>query len=71
MVAKLKNNADLVEKMSKKFGVKEKVSIFASRFTKSGSLTILKDKYKQVPKLFIKIFENVNSERIKNCQESS
>ena len=37
--------------------------IFAVPFGTEGnsSLKILKDKYKQVPKLFIKIFENVNS----------
>jgi hypothetical protein len=37
----------------KKFAGKEKVVIFAARFDRNGSyLTILKDKYKQVPRKF-------------------
>jgi len=36
----------------KKFGSKEKVLIFAARFDGNGSsLKILKDKYKQVPRI--------------------
>ena len=40
------------KKSRKKFGGKEKVLIFAARFDGNGSsLKILKDKYKQVPKI--------------------